>query len=246
MCEFASPLLGPERVRPVRVASTTRRGGVGTGRFATFNLGSRTDDPPATVATNRARLRRALAIESEPVWLHQVHGSRCVELTGSEAPDRLVADAAWTRQPGVVCAVLTADCLPVVLTAADGACVAVAHAGWRGLAAGVLEATVAELPAPRATLSAWLGPAIGPQAFEVGPDVRQAFGEADRGQFRPGSGDRWYADLYALARRRLHTLGVAPVEGGGHCTVNEAERFFSHRRDGANSGRMATLALIEP
>lgn len=231
---------------PLRAAATTRLGGLGVGPFATCNLGARTRDDPATVAANRARVARALGLPGEPRWLRQVHGTAVVELgaAGADAPE---ADAAWTRLPGVVCAVLSADCLPVVLGDPAGAAVAVAHAGWRGLAAGVLEATVAALPVPADRLRAWLGPAIGPNAFEVGPEVRAAFLEGDPGAaaaFRRGAGDRWHADLEALARRRLRALGVTRVDGSRWCTHADPARFFSHRRDGPDTGRMATLAWL--
>lgn len=233
---------------PLRAAGTTRRGGIGVGPFATCNLGMRTRDDAAAVAVNRARVARALDLPGEPRWLRQVHGTTVAELDATSAgmPE---ADAAWTRAPGVVCAVLTADCLPVVLGDPDGGAVAVAHAGWRGLAAGVLEAAVGALPVPAGRLRAWLGPAIGPRAFEVGPEVRAAFAEGDPGAaaaFRRGAGDRWHADLHALARRRLRALGVTRVHGDSHCTYSDAARFFSHRRDGPDTGRMATLAWLAP
>lgn len=237
-----------EPAGPLRAAATTRRGGLGVGRFATCNLGARTRDDPATVAANRARVARALDLPGEPRWLRQVHGATVVEL-GAERADLPEADAAWTGERGVVLAVLTADCLPVVLGDPGGGAVAVAHAGWRGLAAGVLEAAVGALPVPADRLRAWLGPAIGPRAFEVGPEVRAAFVDADPGAaaaFRPGAGDRWHADLHALARRRLGALGVTAVHGARHCTHAEPARFFSHRRDGPDTGRMATLAWLAP
>lgn len=249
MSEPVPALLGPgwDARGPLRAAATTRVGGLSVGPFATCNLGARTQDDPATVAANRARVGRALGLPGAPRWLRQVHGTTVVELHAGRGrtPE---ADAAWTREAGVVCAVLTADCLPVVLGDVDGAAIAVAHAGWRGLAAGVLEATVAALPVPAPRLRAWLGPAIGPAAFEVGPEVRAAFVDGDAGAaaaFRPGSGDRWHADLWALARRRLRALGVGGIDGGGRCTFAEPARYFSHRRDGPGTGRMATLAWLE-
>ena len=251
MSDGSPAILGPrpETGSPVRIASTTRRGGIGTGPFATLNLGHATADDAASVAANRQRLQRALGLAVEPIWLNQVHGTRCVELTGAESPGSLEADAAWTRQPGLACAVLTADCLPVVLADRSGGSVAVAHAGWRGLAAGVLEAAIDVLPATPANLRAWLGPAIGPSAFEVGDEVRAAFVDPNpevAGAFRRYRNGRWLADLYALARFRLHARGIFRVDGGGHCTFHEHERFFSHRRDGGTTGRMATLAWLEP
>ncbi|MDZ7749320.1 MAG: peptidoglycan editing factor PgeF [Halofilum sp. (in: g-proteobacteria)] len=197
------------------------------------------------MAANRARLAEGLGLPAEPAWLRQVHGTAVVR--ADAATDLPEADAAWTDAPGVVCAVLTADCLPVVLAADDDSCVAVAHAGWRGLAAGVLEAAVGALPADGARLRAWLGPAIGPRAFEVGDEVRAAFVDPDpaaAAAFVRSSPDRWLADLYTLARRRLRTAGVTRIDGGGRCTLREPQRFFSHRRDGPDTGRMATLAWL--
>ncbi len=225
----------------VRALTTTRQGGTSAPPFDTLNLGMRTGDAPGAVAANRRRLSDRAALPGPPLWLRQVHGTGVVAAhrAGADA----VADAAWTDRPGVVCAVLTADCLPVVLAARDGRAVGVAHAGWRGLAAGVLEAAVAALPVPAPEALAWLGPAIGPAAFEVGPEVAAALIEADPGahaSLTPGRGDRCHADLSALAARRLYAAGVAAVHGGGWCTYTEQARFFSHRRDG-DTGRMATL-----
>lgn len=228
----------PAGVRAIQ----TERGEAGASQppFDAFNLADHVGDAPAAVAANRAALRASLALPAEPGWLRQVHGARVVALPAGAGAE---ADAAWTDRPGVVCAVLTADCLPVLMTDDDGTVVAAAHAGWRGLAAGVLEATVAALPVPPARLRAWLGPAIGPTAFEVGPEVRAAFLQQDRGDataFRAGRGDRWWADLPVLARRRLLRCGVGRIDGGTWCTVSEPGRWYSHRRDG-RSGRMASL-----
>ena len=230
----------------VRVASTTRLGGVSSPPWATLNLGSRTDDDPHAVAANRDRLQATLGLPAEPSWLRQVHGTAAVR--AGHAGGHPEADAAWTDERGVVCAVLTADCLPVVLADRSGGCAGVAHAGWRGLAAGVVEATIAALPARPADLRAWLGPAIGPRAFEVGDEVLEAFLESDPGAgaaFRRRIGGRWMANLYLLARRRLCAHGVTAVDGGHWCTHGEPRRFFSHRRDGARTGRMATLVWLE-
>lgn len=237
--------LVPEWPAPVRVRAlqTRRGGGVSAGPFATFNLGTHVGDRPDDVARNRARLREALP--ASPQWLQQVHGRTVVRLPGDGAP--VPADAAWTDRTGTVCAVMTADCLPVLLCSDDGDAVAAAHAGWRGLAAGVLEATVDAMPAPPRRLMAWLGPAIGPAAFEVGPEVRAAFVDADPDAascFRSGAGDRWLADLFALARRRLLAAGVRAVFGGGHCTFSDPAQWFSFRRDG-RCGRMASLIWID-
>lgn len=229
----------------VRALQTRRDGGVSSGAFATLNLGDHVGDDPLAVAENRRRLCAALQLPAEPQWLDQVHGTRVVALP--EASRRPRADACWTAQAGVVCAVLTADCLPVLLCADDGSAVAAAHAGWRGLAAGVLEATVAALPVHPSHCLAWLGAAIGPAAFEVGPEVRAELVAADPGcdqAFTAGRGDRWHADLYHLARRRLRRAGVGAIHGGGLCTAADAAAWFSHRRDG-RSGRMASLIWID-
>jgi len=227
----------------VRALVTTRRGGVSAGPYASLNLGSHVGDDVAAVADNRHRLRHALGLPAEPAWLDQVHGTGVVVLprTGTGA-----ADAVVTFMPGQVCAVLVADCLPVVLASRAGDRVGVAHAGWRGLAEGVVEATVAALDCEPASLVAWLGPSIGPDAFEVGGDVREAFLERDggaAGAFRAGRPGRYLADLPALARRRLAALGIGDVTGGGLCTHADPARFYSYRRDGV-TGRMAALAWL--
>lgn len=227
----------------VRATVTTRVGGVSAGPWATFNLASHVGDDPAAVAENRRRLRAALDLPTEPSWLQQVHGHEVACLPG---PQPQAADAAVAFERGPVCAVLVADCLPVFLASRDGDRVGVAHAGWRGLAAGVVEATVVALGCDPARLVAWLGPAIGPQAFEVGEEVRAAFTERDpaaAAQFHPGRAGRWLADLPALARRRLMECGVASVHGGGTCTASDPACFYSYRRDGV-TGRMAALAWL--
>ncbi|WP_083330682.1 peptidoglycan editing factor PgeF [Halofilum ochraceum] len=249
MSEFAGTWLGPGTIAgsSARVLATTRSGGVGTGTWSTFTLGGPAEAAEAGLSINRRRLRRLLDLPADPVWLRQVHGTRCVELHGHEDSDRIEADAVWTARPGVVCAVLTADCLPVALVDHKGRAVGVAHAGWRGLANGVIEALVAALPVEPVDLVAWLGPAIGPAAFEVGPEVRDAFTSVDpaaAAAFQPGAGDRWHADLCELARRRLRARGVQSIGGGGFCTYSDPERFFSHRRAGGPTGRMATLAWL--
>ncbi|MFA5941684.1 MAG: peptidoglycan editing factor PgeF [Sinimarinibacterium sp.] len=229
----------------IRACQTLRCDGCSAAPYDSFNLAAHVGDDPSAVARNRQALRAALQLPSEPRWLRQVHGTDVAALP-APGPEPL-ADAAWTRQPGVVCAVLTADCLPVLLCSDDGSVVAAAHAGWRGLANGVLEETLAALPLPAQRVHAWLGAAIGPAAFEVGPEVRRSFVDRDaaaRDCFAPGAGDRWFADLYALARLRLHRLGVQSIDGGGACTHRDVARYFSHRRDGA-CGRMASLIWIE-
>ena len=227
----------------VRAVMTTRAGGVSAGPWASLNLASHVGDDPAAVAENRRRLRAGLDLPSEPSWLQQVHGHEVARLP-QPLPDS--ADAAVAFERGPVCAVLVADCLPIFLASRDGDCVGVAHAGWRGLAAGVVEATVVALNCDPARLVAWLGPAIGPLAFEVGAEVRAAFIAGDPAattHFHAGRAGRWMADLPALARRRLMDCGVSSVHGGGTCTVSDPARFYSYRRDGV-TGRMAALAWL--
>jgi YfiH family protein len=224
------------------VAGTTlRNGGVSSGNFESLNLGAYVDDVADAVRENRIRFRAFCNLPSEPRWLRQVHGSNVV--VEPPAGETLEADAALTRQPGVVCVVQAADCLPVIFASADGVEVAIAHAGWRGLLGGVLEATVHAMSADPANLLAWLGPAISQAAFEVGGEVRQPFlahNAAADGCFAENEQGRWQADLYGLARMRLSGLGVGQVGGGEYCTFSEPERFFSYRRDGA-CGRMASF-----
>jgi YfiH family protein len=218
---------------------TTRAGGVSTGAYASLNLGLRAGDDPEAVAANRARLRAALP--QEPRWLRQVHGAAVADADGlTGAPE---ADAAVARRPGTVCAVLVADCIPVLLADLRGTTVAVAHAGWRGLAAGVIENTIGRMGAPGHELLAYLGPGIGPRAFEVGTDVRDAFLAGDREAeraFAPCAPGKWLADLFLLARQRLRRAGVTRVHGGGLCTHSDPRRFFSYRRDRV-TGRMAAV-----
>lgn len=225
----------------VRASFTTREGGVSSGAYASLNLAHHVGDAAADVMENRRRLRHALSLDSDPAWLDQVHGTQVAQV--DVHAERRCADASWTDQRGIACAIMSADCLPVLFADDEGRCVAAAHAGWRGLAAGVLEATVAALPAAPQALSAWLGPAIGPDAFEVGPEVRAAFLSHDAAlsaAFRPGREGRWLCDLYALARARLAAVGVTRVHGGDRCTVSEPREFFSYRREGV-CGRMAAL-----
>ena len=241
--------------RGVRGGSTRRHGlGVSPPPFDALNLGGHRaagGDDAVTVRANREALRLALGLPSTPHWLRQVHGTavfdadaRTVEGVAvpadSEEPE---ADAAVTRCADVVLAVLHADCLPVLLCSDDGAVLGAAHAGWRGLAAGVVEATVAAMGVPGESVLAWLGPAAGPERYDVGDEERAAFTERDaaaRGAFTPTRPGHWRVDLYALARRRLASLGVSRVSGGGRCTIGEPHAFFSHRRD-ARTGRMASL-----
>ena len=231
------------RPASVRALQTRRDGGVSRAPCDSFNLGARCGDDPAAVAHNRERLCRLLALPAAPVWLDQVHGVTVVAAATVPAGTEPAADASWTDRTDVVCAVLTADCLPALFASDDGRVIAAAHAGWRGLAGGVLEATVAALPAAPSTVSVWLGAAIGPRAFEVGPEVRKVFVDLDPaavGAFVAGADDRWFADIYVLARLRLARAGVTRVYGGAACTHTEAARYYSFRRD-ARCGRMASL-----
>jgi len=238
----------PEWPAPANVGAlvTTRAGGVSAGPYATMNLGRRSDDDPTALAENQRRFGAFLP--GAPVWLDQVHGVSVARLTRTAAPGP-VADAAVTAEQGVVCAILTADCLPVLFAHRAGAAVGIAHAGWRGLAAGVLEATLAalqDLGAAPADVIAWLGPAIGPAAFEVGDDVREAFCARDARAaacFVPHRAGKWHADLYQLARQRLAQRGVTQIDGGDFCTFTDAARFFSYRRL-RRSGRMAAAIWL--
>lgn len=225
----------------VQAISSTRIGGISVAPYDSLNLGAHVGDLPEAVAENRRRLVEQAALPREPAWLNQVHGVEVLRLDADAAGGQ-TADACWTGSAGVPCAVLTADCLPVLFCTRDGRHVAAAHAGWRGLVHGVLEATLTALPVPSSELLAWLGPAIGPAAFEVGEEVRAAFAAAaaeDAAHFTP-DGERWRADLFGLARARLRRGGVGAVYGGGLCTHAQPSRFFSHRRDG-RSGRMVSL-----
>jgi polyphenol oxidase len=260
--EFVSPKW---TVHPrVRAAFTLRSGGVSAAPFNTLNLGTHVGDDPAAVTENRRRVRAELGLPSEPAWLQQVHGARVVDLdadAAGSAPYAGVAsvgvgaaaanggaDAAITRRARQVCAILVADCIPVLFAARDGSAVAAAHAGWRGLAGGVLEATVAALGCEPSGVSAWLGPGIGQAHFEVGDDVRAAFLSRtacaeEVAAFERNARGRWQCDLALLARLRLARLGVTDVNGGSVCTYADASRFFSFRRDG-QCGRMAALIWL--
>ena len=232
----------PARVRAV---NTTRHGGISPPPYASLNLAEHVGDDPTCVAENRRRLAAAVGFPTEPAWLEQVHGIHVVAAETVCAP--VAADAAWTRAAGRPCVVMTADCLPVLLCDRASTVVAAAHAGWRGLAGGVIAATVTEMNAPPSELLAWLGPAIGPDAFEVGEEVRAAFLALDAdnaGCFRPSPAGRWLADLYELARRQLRALGVMAIYGGEFCTFSDSKRFFSYRRKNP-TGRMATLIWLD-
>ncbi|MEJ5061318.1 MULTISPECIES: peptidoglycan editing factor PgeF [unclassified Pseudomonas] len=226
----------------VKACVTTRAGGVSLAPFVSLNLGDHVEDSPEAVAENRRRLTDCFSIQ--PAWLQQVHGI----VVAHADPRRVVtADASWTATPGIACAAMTADCLPALFCDRAGTRVAAAHAGWRGLAAGVLEATLDSLDVPPAEVLVWLGPAIGPQAFEVGPEVRETFvqqlSQAAEAFVPSQNTGKFMADIYMLARLRLAARGVTAVYGGGFCTVNDP-RFFSYRRS-PRTGRFASLIWLE-
>jgi YfiH family protein len=228
----------------VGACSSTRVGGVSASPWDSLNLGAHCGDNPEHVEENRRRFYEASELPSRPVWLEQVHGNAVLTLTGGEY-DSKRADASYSNKPGLVCAVMTADCLPVLFCNQAGTEVAAAHAGWRGLCDGVLEQTVAQFQDKPENILAWLGPAIGPQAFEVGPEVREAFMDKDAkadSAFRP-AGEKYFADIYQLARQRLANLGVTQVFGGERCTLSENDDFFSYRRD-RTTGRMASFIWL--
>ena len=229
----------------VKALTTFRTGGFSRGSYASFNLAAHTDDDPEAVQKNRQLLREHFGLPDEPAWLQQVHGKGVVNADaraiGAEA------DGSWTCTAGRVCAVMTADCLPVLICDRAGSRVAAAHAGWRGLHAGVIAETVRVLASDPAELMVWLGPAIGPQAFEVGEEVVRAFVDKDAlnsAAFRQTDARHWLCDLYQLARMELSVLGIEAVFGGHECTFNDPQRFYSYRRDGS-TGRMASLIWLE-
>ncbi len=246
LLEIAPGLVRPEWDLPAGVGAllTTRSGGESSGAYAHFNLGDHVGDDPAAVAANRARLRKFLP--ADPLWLEQVHGADVADADRCAGVPR--ADAAVARSAARACVVLTADCLPVLFCDDDARVVAAAHAGWRGLAAGVLENTISAMDVAPERVRAWIGPAIGPRAFEVGDEVRAAFVADDPlaetafvARALPG---KWLADLFLLARLRLRRAGVMRVSGGGVCTASTAEHFYSYRRDGV-TGRFASLVWLE-
>lgn len=239
-------LIVPEWPIPEGVAacSSTRVGGVSLDAWSSLNLGAHCGDNPEHVEENRKRMFATGHLPSKPVWLEQVHGKDVLRLTGEPYASKR-ADASYSNTPGTVCAVMTADCLPVLFCNRAGTEVAAAHAGWRGLCAGVLEETLACFDDAPGNIIAWLGPAIGPQAFEVGPEVREAFIEKDPqavSAFQP-KGDKYLADIYLLARHRLGNVGVTQVYGGDRCTFSETGNFFSYRRD-KTTGRMASFIWL--
>ena len=229
----------------VRSMVTTRSGGVSVGPYASFNLADHVGDNPQAVAENRKRLRELVPeLPDDPLWLKQVHGVRCVN--AEIQTSGVVADASWSGSADKVCAILTADCLPLLLCNDAGTVVSAIHVGWQGLVTGVIETAVNSLPVAPPSLMAWMGPAIGPTAFEVGADVRDAFylhDAASANAFTSIAKGKWLGDLYLLARQRLNALRVTRIYGGSECTVTDAERWFSFRRDKV-SGRMASLIWL--
>lgn len=225
----------------IRAVATTRIGGVSQGPYRGFNLAYHVGDAPEHVAGNRRVLAGRLGLSNDPAWLEQVHGTHVVPADRFETPPQ--ADAAWTDKPDIACVVMTADCLPVLFCARDGGKVAAAHGGWRGLAGGILEKTVEAMSTDPEELLVWMGPAIGPSAFEVGPEVREAFVSRwpdTEAAVVPGEGDRWFCDIYAVAHAQLAALGIESIHGGGFCTFQDSRRFFSYRRD-RETGRQASL-----
>lgn len=229
----------------VKAVSTTRAGGVSQQPYHGLNLGLHVGDKAEDVQCNRQLLQQQLGLAEPPAWLNQIHSNRVLAL---DAPLQAVpdADGSYTRVPGITCSVMTADCLPVLLCDKAGTQVAAVHAGWRGLADGIIEAALDKFTVPAEQVLAWLGPAIGPDAFEVGSEVRQQFvaamAQAELA-FSP-HGEKWLADLYLLARQRLQQYGVTEIYGGEYCTFGEPELFYSYRRDGV-TGRQASLIWLE-
>ncbi|ASJ75860.1 peptidoglycan editing factor PgeF [Granulosicoccus antarcticus] len=239
----------------VTAFSTTRLGGISQAPYDALNLGLHVGDDEPAVRENRRRLQESFALPESPHWMKQTHGTDVYAIESGSIDEAICADGSWTNKPDTVLAVLTADCLPVVICDKLGTELAVVHAGWRGLAAGILENALARF-SEQAELHAWLGPAIGPDAFEVGAEVRQAFIERnpahetcfEAGMSAVGSGSpdkqKYWADLYSLARAELQQSRSVTVTGGDYCTVTQPQWFHSHRRDGLRSGRMATVAWI--
>lgn len=241
-------LLKPDWPVPAQVKSliTTRQGGVSRPPYDQLNLAQHVGDQAEAVARNRALLREEGALPADPFWLQQVHGCAVADAASDESGCE--ADAVFSRQPGRVCAVLTADCLPLLMVDRDGREICAVHAGWRGLAGGVIESALSRFTREPQELMVWLGPAIGPRAFEVGDDVYEAFvgrNREDAVAFSRNPQGRWMADIYRLARQRLARFGVGYVGGGDYCTWSQPVDFYSYRRDGM-TGRMASLIWLEP
>lgn len=229
----------------IKAFTTVRSGGVSQPPFDHFNLANHVGDFCEHVNTNRALLKKQLRLPAEPTWIQQTHSTIAIKASLENVEKE--ADAAYTDQPNQICIVLTADCLPILLTNKQGTHVAAIHAGWRGLANGIIEATLANLAMPREDLLVWLGPAIGPLNFEVGDEVRNQFITMQpqaESAFLPSPNKRWYANLYELATLRLHAQGINSIFGGEYCTYADAQLFYSYRRDSGKTGRMATLIWI--
>ena len=234
----------PDRVKAL---STCRSGGVSKGGYASLNLANHVGDNESAVMQNRSTLVDRFQLPAKPAWLEQVHGRRVLELDEYEAPQVIQADASISRKSHAVCAVMTADCLPVLLCEEDGSAVAAVHAGWRGLLAGIVDHTVMKLAEPEKII-AWLGPAIGPGRFEVGAEVKDAYVNQHKVMeqcFQRVDREHYLADLYALARIVLLKCGVKRIYGGEYCTYNQADQFFSYRREPI-TGRMASLIWLQP
>ncbi|MDH3327390.1 MAG: peptidoglycan editing factor PgeF [Gammaproteobacteria bacterium] len=245
----SSPIILPDWQVPshVKAFSTTRSGGVSRGAFGSNNLASHVNDDKADVLKNRALLREKYELPSEPFWLNQTHSIRIVEAGIGGAGDLVDADASFSHKAGEVCAVMTADCLPILLCDREGRQVAAIHAGWRGLLNGIIEETVQQFTLNGGDIVAWLGPAIGPKAFEVGPEVRDLFIDFDLDalqSFRQCTENKWLANIYELAKLRLKSCGVASIYGGDYCTFSDESTFYSYRRDNV-CGRMATLIWLD-
>lgn len=243
-----SQLIVPQwpAVSGIKAYSTTRQGGISCAPYASLNLGQHVGDVVQHVTENRQHLEQLAQLPAAPCWLAQVHSTKVLTLAPGIQTDDVQADAAYTCHAGVVCTVMTADCLPVLLSNIQGTEVAAAHAGWRGLCYGILEQTVACFHSAPSEIIAWLGPAIGPTAFEVGGEVREQFIQFDAAAvqaFIP-HGNKYLANIYLLAKQRLQALGIHQIYGGKHCTFTEQDRFFSYRRDGV-TGRMASLIWID-
>ena len=230
----------------IKACFTLRMDGHSQPPYDSFNLGVHVNDDANAVAANRKQLIDELELKSSPLWLNQIHGTQAIDRETANASS--TADAVYAKKPQQVCAILTADCMPVFLCDRQGSIVALAHAGWRGLAAGIIENTIATMHTPAENILAWMGPAIGPQKFEVGAEVREIFLAHDKNAevaFTPFAQQKWLANIYLLGRQRLQKSGVTAIYGGNHCTFTEKEKFFSYRRDGKNSGRMAGLIWLE-
>lgn len=222
----------------IRAGTTIRTGGTSTDQYSSLNAAMHVGDKPENVIDNRKRIKVLLELPAEPVWLQQIHGNRVVR---AECADNLEADASYSNNKNIICAVMTADCLPLLLCSQDGSCIAAVHGGWKGLLTGVIENTVASMR--QNNLLAWMGPAIGPKCFQVGSEVRAAFinKKAEYSSaFNEQKNGKWLADIYHIARITLTTIGITRIYGGEYCTVTDENRFYSYRRDG-DTGRMTTM-----